>query len=160
MTTSTINLLTDGNFDGVSLAPGAPGYNQGSPDGAFNGLVPFGWTGTTGNVGTFAPTAATSPGFVGSQVAYLNPNGAISQSFATPAVGAAGFDQYVISLDVGIRLQGAPTSGSLTITAKVGATVVGSTSVSVSSLTDGAATPLSFTTEDLYRLALPGSPSR
>jgi hypothetical protein len=143
------NLITDGNFNALDLAdPASSSSIQVDPiNGNYTGtnVMMTGWTSSGGSF--FAPTSAVSPAFAGTQVAYLFDNATMSQSFATGT--AAYTDQYLITLDVGTRLDQPATSGSVLITASIGGQQIGSVTFNAASSTPGGSTQLSFVTTDL-----------
>jgi hypothetical protein len=98
-----------------------------------------------------------SPAFAGSQVAYLGSTSQISQSFGTgPGTSGFGVNQYVISLDIGTRADFPGATGTATIVATVGSTVIGEVTYTATAATAGEKTHLSFVTADLSVLGLAG----
>jgi hypothetical protein len=63
-----------------------------------------------------------------------------------------------VSFDIGTRKDNPATSGTATITAKIGSTVIGSTTFDASTATPGGSTPVSFVTQDLNNPSLTGQP--
>jgi len=144
--TARNNLLADGDFAQVNLTSGAPGVTTDPLRGNYTQTAPIGWFGT-GGIGDFAPTAVASPAFAGSHVAYLTPNADLSQTFATGQLVTG--TKLLISMDIGTRLDIPPSSGTVTITAKVGSTVIGQTTFNAATATPGNENALSFVTQDV-----------
>ena len=138
------NLLVDGNFDQVDLRSGAPGVTTDLLRGNYTQTAPTGWSGT-GGVGTFAPTAAASPAFDNAHVAYIAPNGKLSQTASS--VGLVPNTDLLISLDIGTRTDIPPSSGIVTISVNVGSKVIGQTTFNAASEAPGAQQAVSFTTQ-------------
>ena len=111
----------------------------------YTSTPPTGWTGSTGDVGAFAPSALDTIAFVGQDVAFINA-GALSQTFTAPVV-AGGPEPLLVSLDIGNRLQ-SPASGSVTVTASSGGSQILDQTVNIPA-TAGYETHLSYTTGDL-----------
>ena len=154
MPSNTRNLLIDGDFQAVDLTTGASGVSSDPTRGNFTQTAPTGWGSATGGVGDFAPTSFASPGFAGTQVAYLNAGASLSQSFATG--GANGSGPFLISFDLGTRLDAPLPNGATTVTATVGSTVIGQLTFDAANATRGGDTHLNFITQNLNTLGLAG----
>ncbi|MEP9380214.1 Ig-like domain-containing protein [Aquabacter sp. CN5-332] len=137
------NLLTDGTFRAVDLSTGAAGVMVDAVHGNHTATAPSGWTGT-GSVGAMAPTAAVSPDFANSQVAYLDGGASLWQTFTQ----ASHFYQYQVSLDLGRRLDAtAATTGIIKVYA--GSDLIGTQSFDTGNIAPGAVTHLTLTTNGL-----------
>jgi autotransporter-associated beta strand protein len=154
--------ISDGTFASVNLASGATGVTTDTTRGNYTTTAPPNWSFTQGSGGAFAPTTYVSDssggspmGFAGEQVAYINPSSTIVQTFGTPTV-TSGTEAITISLNLGTRIDGPPTTGTVTITALVGSTVVGQTTFNAVGATVGVENPIQLTTEDLNALGLAG----
>jgi autotransporter-associated beta strand protein len=143
------NLLIDGNFNDVNLASGAPGVTTDPTRGNYTG-TPAGWSGS--NTGAQAFTSVASQFFGGQTAEYVNAGSTLSQSFTAPDV-TSGPNLLMVSLDMGTRLDEAPSSGPVTVTATVNGVTIGQTTYDVTtSTTPGSGTVLQFTTQDLNAL--------
>lgn len=79
----------------------------------------------------------------------------LTQTFATPTV-TSGPERLAISLELGARADIQPTSGTVTVTATVGSTIVGETTFNPVAAVPGEAYTVQFTTDDLAALGLAG----
>jgi fibronectin-binding autotransporter adhesin len=142
------NLLIDGNFADVNLASGASGVTTEPTKGNYTSTPAAGWSGSDTGAQDFTPAAST---FFANQVAEYVNSGTLSQTFTAPNI-ASGPNVLMVSLDVGTRLDEAPTTGSVTVAAAVNGTTIGQATFNAASVAAGGGALLQFTTEDLDAL--------
>jgi subtilase family serine protease len=93
-----VPILSDSSFEQVQLAPSTYRYNPTGSPWTFSGQSPSG-SGITANSSAFTNNNPNAP--VGSQVAFLQEKGSISQSFAVTSAGS-----YYLSFDAAQRGSG------------------------------------------------------
>jgi autotransporter-associated beta strand protein/VCBS repeat-containing protein len=137
------NMLSGGSFQTIDLSNGGAGVTVDAVHGNSTATAPLGWT-ATGSVGAIAPTAAVSPDFANSKVAYLNGGASLSQTFTQDG----DFFQYQISLDLGRRLDDTTaTTGVIKVYA--GSDLIGTQGFDTASVAPGTVSHLRLTTSGL-----------
>jgi len=144
-------LLADSRFEFTDLSNGAPGVTVDAVRGNYKPIDFFDQTHewfSNGGVGVFAPTAAVSTAFAGSQVAYISQGHSLSQFDTVAQIPeASGFTEYQFSFDVGGRLDAGPASGYLYIWIVVGS-YTATMQVDAADIAVGGATHLSLTSSN------------